>query len=221
MMNAFDLSRLTETMFRRADGVVWDALTGKMGIITDEGIATLEGTGDDATININMMSDFGVAIPAYAQSTQKIDVKEGDIIITGAGKISWVIERKETENGVKYKTMKPSGDTGTWVPPKKTIMGMDTGVMVLRSLMSLSPGGADGLQNMQQMLMMMAMMGGGKANAAAFDKIMPLMLMGGIQGGAGQNPMQMMLMMQMMQGGIGGLQFDNRQNSSASRFDRG
>lgn len=71
MMNGFDLSRLTETMFRRADGVVWDALTGKMGIVTDEGIATLEGSGDDATININMMSEFGVAIPAYAQSTQK------------------------------------------------------------------------------------------------------------------------------------------------------
>jgi len=219
MMNGFDLSRLTETMFRRADGVVWDALTGKMGIVTDEGIATLEGTGDDATININMMSEFGVAIPAYAQSTQKIDVKEGDIIITGAGKISWVIERKETDAGVRYKTMKLSGDTGSWVPPKKTIMGMDTGVMVLRPLISMTNGGTEGLQGMQQMLMMMAMVGGGKANAAAFDKIMPFMLMGGLQGGS-QNPMQMMLMMQMMQGGGMASACDAPKIQNVTRFDR-
>ena len=219
MMNGFDLSRLTETMFRRADGVVWDALTGKMGIVTDEGIATLEGSGDDATININMMSEFGVAIPAYAQSTQKVDVKEGDIIITGAGKISWVIERKETDAGVRYRTMKPSGDTGSWVPPKKTIMGMDTGVMVLRPLISMTTGGTEGLQGMQQMLMMMAMVGGGKANAAAFDKIMPFMLMGGLQGGS-QNPMQMMLMMQMMQGGGMVSAFDAPKIQNVTRFDR-
>jgi hypothetical protein len=201
-MNVFNLSRLTENMFRRADGVVWDVMTGKIGIVTDEGIATLEGEGDDAVVNINLVNDFGVAVPAYAQSTQQADVKVGDIIITGAkGNISWVIERKETDTGVKYKTMRPSGESGSWSPPKKTVMGFDTGVMVLRPLMSMTGDG--GMQNMQQTMMMMAMMsqgGNGGISANAFDKIMPLMLMGGSNA---QNPMQMMLMMQMMQGGLG------------------
>ena len=115
--------------------------------------------------------------------------------------------------------MKPSGDTGSWVPPKKTIMGMDTGVMVLRPLISMTNGGTEGLQGMQQMLMMMAMVGGGKANAAAFDKIMPFMLMGGLQGGS-QNPMQMMLMMQMMQGGGMASAFDAPKIQNVTRFDR-
>lgn len=200
-MNQFNLSRLTDTMFRRVDGVVWDVMSGKIGIVTDEGIATLEGIGDDATVNINMMDEFGVAIPAYAQSTQQADVKEGDIIVTG-NKISWVIERNVTDSGVRYKTMKPSGDTGSWVPPKKSIMGMDTGVMVLHPLMNfVGSTNSGGLQGMQQMLMTMAMMGGDNASAASFDRIMPMMLMSGMTQGGTQNSMQMMLMMQMLQQG--------------------
>lgn len=234
MMNKFNLSRLTDNMFRRADGVVWDVMSGKIGVVTEEGIATLEGTGDDAVVNINMLDEFGVAVPAYAQSTQQADVKVGDIIMTGAGlgKISWVIERKESDAGVRYRTMKPSGDYGSWAPPKKTIMGFDTGVMVLRPLFSMVGGsepGANGLQGMQQSLMMMAMMGGNEASAGSFDKIMPFLLMGGSMGGAGgaNNPMQMMLMMQMMQGGgFGGMGATQQPqgrlsgNNGVSRFDR-
>lgn len=231
MMNKFNLSRLTDNMFRRADGVVWDVMSGKIGVVTEEGIATLEGTGDDAVININMLDEFGVAVPAYAQSTQQADVKVGDIIMTGAGlgKISWVIERKESDAGVRYRTMKPTGDYGSWAPPKKTIMGFDTGVMVLRPLFSMVGGatgtdGTNGLQGMQQSLMMMAMMGGNEASAGSFDKIMPFLLMGGGMGGA-NNPMQMMLMMQMMQGGGfggagGAMQQPQNRIGNGSRFDR-
>jgi hypothetical protein len=232
MMNKFNLSRLTDNMFRRADGVVWDVMSGKIGVVTEEGIATLEGTGDDAVININMLDEFGVAVPAYAQSTQQADVKVGDIIMTGAGlgKISWVIERKESDAGVRYRTMKPTGDYGSWAPPKKTIMGFDAGVMVLRPLFSMVGGatgtdGTNGLQGMQQSLMMMAMMGGNEASAGSFDKIMPFLLMGGGMGGGANNPMQMMLMMQMMQGGgfggaAGTMQQPQNRIGNGSRFDR-
>lgn len=206
MFQNMNMNKLTQNMFRRADGVMWDMMTGKIGIVTDEGIATLEGVGDDAVVNINMIDEFGIAIPAYAQSTQQADVKVGDIIITGKDKIAWVIECKDNgTGGLKYKTMKPSGDTGSWTPPKKTMLGFDTGVMVLRPLINMVSGGATGLQGMQQMMMMMSMFSDdGEIGTGMMDKLMPMMLMGGnMFGGATdasgqQNPMQQMMMMQMM-----------------------
>ena len=205
MFPNMNMNKLTQNMFRRADGVMWDMMTGKIGIVTDEGIATLDGVGDDAVVNINMIDEFGIAIPAYAQSTQQADVKVGDIIITGKDKIAWVIECKDSGSGLKYKTMKPSGDTGSWTPPKKTMLGFDTGVMVLRPLINMVAGGQTGLQGMQQMMMMMSMFSDdGEIGTGMMDKLMPMMLMGGnMFGGATdangqQNPMQQMMMMQMM-----------------------
>lgn len=210
MNTTINLSKLTNNMFRRVDNVMWDIMTGQIGVVVDDGIATLVGTGEDATININLMQDFGVPIPAYAQSTAPEKVQVGDIIINN-NKIMWVIERKESESGLRFKTMNPNGTFGSWAPPKKTLMGMDTGVLVLRSLMTLvggnaaSPAESGGLVQMQQMMMTMAMMSGGSVETSMLDGIMPMMLMsqlGGANasGGGMQNMMMQMMMMQALTG---------------------
>ena len=48
--------------------IVMDLMSGKIGLVTEEDICTIEkeGGGDDYTISINPMEDFGVAIPAFA-----------------------------------------------------------------------------------------------------------------------------------------------------------
>lgn len=197
-------NKLLDRMFRKADGVVWDLMTGKIGVQTDEGIVTLEGTGEDAQVNVNLFDDFGFALPAFAQATPKNGVQVGDIIYRGArNNIAWVIEKKEDGDKVRFKLMKPNGETANWNPPKVSLMGFESGVMVLRSLVSMLPGGQGDLGQMQGMLMPLMMMGGLEGDT--MDKMMPLMLMqmtsgAGQQGGMG-NMMQMMLLMSMLKGG--------------------
>ena len=213
MSNAMQLptaDKFMSRLFRKAEGVVWDLMSGKIGVQTKEGIATLDGAGDDAQITINVMDQFGLEIPAFAQSTPVEGVKAGDIIYFGAtDRPGWVIEKKEGDGkAISFVLMKADGTRSTWKPPKVSMLGLDSGVMVLRSLLSMLPGGNSGLAGMQGMLMPMLMMGGD----IDLEKMMPLMLMG--QMGAAPatdgtapaaNPMAqmmpMMLMMSMMKGG--------------------
>lgn len=205
-MNGFNFpgsNKLLDRMFRKAEGVVWDLMTGKIGVQTDEGIVTLEGTGEDAQVNVNLFDDFGIALPAFAQATPKNGVQVGDIIYRGArNNIAWVIEKKEDGDKVRFKLMKPNGETANWNPPKVSLMGFESGVMVLRSLVSMLPGGHSDLGQMQGMLMPLMMMGGLEGDT--MDKMMPLMLMQMTSGqganGMG-NMMQMMMLMSLMKGG--------------------
>ena len=135
----------------------------------------------------------------------------------------WVVEIKAAATPVdpaaptslvkKFVIMTPDGTRKTWVPPKMSMLGFDSGVMVLRSLMNMLPGGAGGLGQMQNMLLPMMMMGGDEGGMD-MGSIMPMMLfsqMGGTTGvtdPAAPNPMAqmlpMMMMMQMMKGNKGG-----------------
>lgn len=223
-------NKLLDRMFRKADGVVWDLMTGKIGVATDEGIVTLEGDGDDAQVNVNLFDDFGFALPAFAQATPKNGVQVGDIIYRGArNNIAWVIEKKEVEkDGVttyKFKLMKPNGETANWNPPKVQLMGFESGVMVLRSLVSMLPGGQGDLGAMQNMLMPMMLMGGDNPlGDGAMDKMMPFMLMQMMNGQGQQaasgmgNMMQMMMMMSLMKGDKS--PFDAFSGKSKTPFNR-
>jgi hypothetical protein len=201
-MNFPGANKFMDRLFRKADGVVWDLMTGKIGVQTDAGIATIEGEGDDARISINLLDEFGVALPAFAQSTPPDSIKVGDIIYRGkSSSVSFVTGKKE--NG-KFQVMNVDGTSSTWTAPKVSMLGFDSGVMVLRSLMSMLPNGDKGLSSMQGNLLPMIMMMGG-TESLDLDKMLPLMLMSqnaGAESGMG-SMMQTMLMMQMMGGGKG------------------
>ena len=199
-IKAPSMDKFINRLFRRADGVVWDLMSGKIGVATQDGIATLEGEGADARVSINVIDEFGLPLPAFAQSTPVDAVKVGDIIYSGKERISWVIEK--TEKG--FKVMKPSGETVSWNPPKVSMLGLDSGVMVLRSLVNLLPNGNQGLGQMQNMLLPLMMMGGDGVGEGQLEKMLPLILMsqvsGGDQGGM-NNMLQTMMLMSVMGGG--------------------
>lgn len=225
-MTAFNFpgaNKFMDRMFRKADGVVWDLMTGKIGIQADGGIVTLEGEGEDARVNINLLDEFGVALPAFAQSTPVDQIAVGDIIYTGKrDTIRFVTGLVESSKAAakttkvaataapaikKFRVMSLDGTSSTWTPPKATILGFDSGVMVLRSLMSMLPTGDKGLNQMQGMLMPLLMMSGGDLGSD-LDSMVPMMLMsqmGGGDAGGMSNMMQMMFMMKLMKGdGFGG-----------------
>lgn len=198
-------SKMMDRLFRKADGVVWDAMTGGIGVVTSEGIVTCSGNGDEAMISINPIESFALPVPAFAQSTPKNGVQVGDIIYRGPkADPAWVVEKVDKPNGdISFKLLKANGEKTSWSAPKIAFMGFgDGGVMVLRSLVNMLPGGSSGLGGMQGMLMMMAMNeDGGEMN---FDKLMPMLLMQSM-GGFGNtdpanaaNPMAAMMPFMMM-----------------------
>lgn len=206
MKNAFKMpggDALMNRFFRRVNNVCWDLMTGKIGVQTADGIASIEGEGEDAQININFFNELAVAVPAFAQSTPKDSVNVGDMIYTTGDTPGWVISKTDKS----FRIMRANGTVQSWTPPKTTTMfGLDSGVMVVRSLTAMLPGGAGGLGNMQSMLLPMIMMGGEDLD---LEKMMPMMLMmqTGAAGGdpansnAMGNMMQTMMMMKMLGGG--------------------
>ena len=234
-MNKFGMpggEKFMDRIFRRAPGVVWDMMTGKVGVQTKEGIATFAGEGDDAQVEINLFDQFGLEVPAFAQSTPVSAVNVGDLIYFGSGdRPGWIIEKKygvkptgsstprkrptkaqiaagpdaleaadvDTSN-VQFVLMKTDGQRTTWKPPKVQLLGMGgDGVMVIRSLLTMLPGGHNDLQGMQSNMMMMMQMQAmsGNEDGPDMEKLMPLMLMGAMGGqqGGGMNPMMLMMMM--------------------------
>lgn len=205
------VEKLMGRMFRKVDSVVWDLMSGKLGVRTRDGeIATIEGEGDEATIVINPFEDFGVAVPAFAQATPADSVKVGDLIYTSGDAPGWIVAVKSSTEGKKsFRIMRSGGNVSSWVPPKVQMFGLDGGVLVVRSLVTMLPGGNDGLAGFQSMMLPMMMMGGDNID---MEKMMPLMLMsqmGTAAGTPGANPMggmmQMMMMSKMMGGDNGGL----------------
>jgi hypothetical protein len=221
------MEKMMGRMFKRVDTVVWDLMSGKLGVRNSDGeIVTFEGEGDDARLTINPFEDFGVALPAFAQSTPFDSVKVGDLIYTNGDTPGWITEIKvtpktKTSDGGKksFRLMRASGSVTTWIPPKVSMFGLESGVLVVRSLMTMLPGGESGLAGLQGMIMPMILMGGGEDGN--IEKMLPLMLMMqmGNGGAAGANPMggmmQTMMMMKMMGGDTGG--FGNMFGGSSTK----
>lgn len=212
-MNKMFGNAFMNRMFRQVNNVVWDMMSGKLGVQNDEGIVTLDETdADNPCVSLNMFDQFGMGVPAFAQNTPVDQVKAGDLLVGTKEILGWVLK---VEDG-KFTLMKPNGNISKWVPPKVQMFGFDSGVMVVRSLMNLLPTGTGGLGQMQQWLQMMMFMGDGDIN---FEKVMPMMLMSQMTGGAdaGANPMAqmmpMMLMSQMFKG-------DGGSNPMSNFFDR-
>lgn len=213
----FDTDKLMGRFFRPVDGVVWDLMSGKVGVETGEGIMSLEATPseDGSTTEyglvVNVFDQFGMGVPAFAQNTPIADVNEGDLVYNKSGAFGWVTAKKDKS----FSVLKLDGTISNWQPPKVPVLGFEGahGVMVIRSLLNILPTGNSGLSSMQGMLMPMMMMGGG----GDLSQLMPMMLMSqmgatGVEadGSESANPlggmnmgsmMQTMMMMKMMGGG--------------------
>ena len=196
-------------MFRQVDSVVWDLMSGSIGLKTPSGICSISYSAKnednteliDPQVSINMFEEFGVAVPAFAHAVPAESISLGDMIYSSSQSrvLGWVVECKPKS----MELMKPDGTRSRWVPPRVQMIGFDSGVMVLRSLVNMLPGGNQQLGSMQGMLLPMISMGMLDTDGDSefsLEKLMPLMLMGQMQ--PSTDPLQanasMQMMMQMM-----------------------
>lgn len=209
------LNNIADRFFRKVDNMVWDITTGKLGIMTDTGIATLdlgtlnaEGEAENPSVSINALTEFGFALPAYALSVSVAEINVGDVIYNGSKQkiLGWVTAKKDN----RFELLKEDGTSGRWTPPAVKILGFDTGVLVVRSLMNMLGGtsGVDNLNgNIMQLVFMSQMMGNG-LDDDRLGNILPFLLMGQLKiggfdatTGGGMSQMLPMLMMGQMFGG--------------------
>jgi hypothetical protein len=184
MFNQDFSAKFMERMFKKVENVRWDLMTGKLGVLTNDGITTVDGEGDSAVPTTNMFDQFSMPIPAFAQSTPPEAVKVGNIIISGKGeRPAWIIERKEVGDGdqkvIKFTMMRADGTRTHWSPPKVKMLGMDAGgVMVVKPLMDVTAGGTGmgQLQGILQPMLMMQAIGGGQGQLD-LERLVPMMLM--------------------------------------------
>ena len=193
---------MMDRMFRKVDGLCWDMMSGKMAVMTKDGLMTAvidEQDPDNSHVDLNLMSDFGMPIPAFAQGTKVEDIKVGDIIINGNRVQGWVVKAEDN----KFRLLTTSGGIHRWNPPHVTMMGFESGTLVVRSLLNMV--GGNGVQSMQNMMMPLMMSGmiGGDGDGGMMESMMPMMLMNmtsGAQSGdaAAGGMMGMQSMMQTM-----------------------
>lgn len=179
------MESMMSNMFRKVENIVWDMTTNSIGIIQDDGIYTISINHDDlecSAISINPFDQMSMRLPAYAMSTPVAAIEAGDMIINNKGGLrGWVLQRKANNT---FRIMTVNGNISTWNPPQIQMLGFDSGVMVVRSLMKMA-GGTQGVNQMQQMMQMMVM-SGMMDDESDMDSMMPMMLMS-VMGGA--NPM--------------------------------
>jgi hypothetical protein len=216
-----NMNKFMERFFRSVDNVVWDMMSGRVGFRTSEGICSIDlgeltedkKSATDAQVTINPFDDFGMTVPAFAQSIPADQISLGDMIYSSTSNkvLGWVIEK--TDKGLRL--MRQDGTSTAWKAPKVQMLGFDSGVMVLRSLMNMLPNGQAGLGQMQGMLMPMLMSGmldGDGDGNDTMKSMIPMMLMsqmglGGTDpasGGAMMSQMMNMFMMQSFMDKMGG-----------------
>jgi hypothetical protein len=200
---AMNSSKFLKRLFRKINGVVWDVVSGGVGLQTENGIFTVSFSDTGAaSLNCNPLDDFGLAIPAFATQVAIADVEQGDIVVGDQGIIGWVTDKTDAA----VKVIDHSGYSKTYSPPKVSVFGgVPGGILVVRNLMSLT-GGAAGASNFASSLMPLLMLGGGDDK---LEKLLPLLLMTSqaapaVAGAPAANPMANMLPLLLMSGGLGG-----------------
>jgi hypothetical protein len=202
MKNLFNNQGITKRMFRKVEGLVWDIMSGKIGIQSKGGFVTLETSGEGTEVvyrvNENLIDVFGMPIPAFAINTPNADINIGDLIVGAKGILGFVVKK----NAASLVILKEDGQQTVYTPVKTQVFGLD-GYMVVKSLTGLL--GTEGAAGLQGSLLPLLMLGGD--SGTDLDNILPLLLMQGqgqTQGGVGFNLQSALPLLLMSKGGLGG-----------------
>ena len=222
------IKRLLDQVFFEVPDAVFDLTTGTVGIKKNGNIVTGNVTTneEDGKANVeimhNVLSEFGMSIPAFGIKVPLSEVRVGDIVVFANKQIGGFTEKvNEKSLGIR----KLDGTlTSDYTPPKVNVnLTGASNVTVVRSLLGDQNGGSfAGLQNSLLPLLMMSKKKGGNMESK-LSKLVPLLMMSNGFGGQQSaeaanifsNPTTLMMMMSkdrefedilpllMMTGGLG------------------
>lgn len=195
-------NKFMKRLFRKVDGVVIDATTGKVGVRGDDGIFTIDFPKDkkgEFDVSVNLFDQFSFNVPGFASQVAFENVKAGDLVLNDKGVGGWVVGK--TEKALKLADH--TGSVKTYQPPKVNILGSagPNGVLVVQTLFSLT-GSAEGAAGLGQQLLPLMLLGGD--NDGSIDKLLPLLLMQGALGGDAKGGFNPLMLLALKDGGLGG-----------------
>lgn len=180
----FNTNSMRNSFFREISNVAMDMQTGKLGVVTSEGIITATDDG----VSVNPITEMGFKIPAFAMRVPVSELTKGDIII-GNGDPVFFIEGSK----VGYMTVNTSGVIQETGSVANMFFGKNT-VMAVKNMF----GSADGKEGSMNPMFMLAMMGDdvkGSGSSFGFKEMMMMQMMSGGKGMGEMNPMFMMMLM--------------------------
>ncbi len=171
---------MRDSFFKEVKNVAMDMQTGKLGVVTKDGIITATDEG----VSVNPITEMGFNIPAFAMRVPIEQLVKGDIII-GSGDPVFFMEGSK----VGYMTISTNGVLQETGSVANMFFGKNT-VMAVKNMFG-------GDSNSMNPMLMMAMMGDDKEGSGFdFKKMMMMQMMMGQNGGSNQmNPMMMAMMM--------------------------
>lgn len=119
-------NNLRDSIFKEVSNVAIDIQSGKLGVITPEGLAVY----NSGSVDVNPLTELSVKLPAFAMRVKVEDLKEGDILINGTS-ISFF--KAKTEKG--YETIDTKGTVDTVGAVNNLFFGKNT-VMAVRNMFS-------------------------------------------------------------------------------------
>ena len=202
------IKRLLDQVFFEVPDAVFDLTTGTVGIKKNGNIVTANITTNDedgkSTIEVmhNVLSEFGMAIPAFGIKVPLNEVRVGDIVIFANKQVGGFAE-KVNEKSLAIRKLDGTL-TSDYTPPKVNVnLTGASNVTVVRSLLGDQNGGSfAGLQNSLLPLLMMSKKKGGNMESK-LSKLVPLLMMSNGFGGQQSaeaanifsNPTTLMMMM--------------------------
>lgn len=171
----FNTVNFKDSFFKEVKNVAMDMQTGKLGVITKDGIVVATDDG----VSINPITEMGFKIPAFAMRVPIENLTKGDILISG-DEASFFLEASKTgyltinTKGV----MQETGNVTNMFFGKNTVLAVknmfgDSSNGMNPMMMAMAFG--DGEFDFKKMLMLQMFSGGGNADF----------------GGGGMNPMMM------------------------------
>ncbi len=173
---------MRDSFFKEVKNVALDMQSGKLGVITKDGVVISDGDG----VSVNPITEMSFTIPAFAMRVPIADLQAGDIIITSGDPVFF---REGSKAG--YLTINTSGVMQEVGAVSNLFFGKNT-VMAVKNMFGDSTSG----MNPMLMAMMFSDKDGSGSSGFDFKKMMMMqMMMGNKDSGMGSfNPMMFMFM---------------------------
>ena len=175
----FNTNNFKDSFFKDVKNVAMDMQTGKLGVITKEGIVVANDDG----VAVNPITEFGFKIPAIAMRVPVENLQKGDILISGDD-TRFFLEGSKTGGYLTIDTkglLQETGNVTNMFFGKNTVLAVknmfgDSSTGMNPMMMAMAFG--DGEFDFKKMLMLQMFSGGGNALGGEMNPMMMFALFG-------------------------------------------